>query len=82
MPLGFLPAKKKLLRRYKMEEFSELDAAAGAQSRCRELQTLGIDPQAFSGPHPTGDVYAVLVADAPSSTVLRFKCTGCPTQAQ
>ena len=54
-------------------DFSELDAAAGAQSRCRELQTLGIDPQAFSGPHPTGDVYAALVADAPRSTVLRFK---------
>jgi hypothetical protein len=46
---------------------------------CRVLQRMPIDPIVHSGPHllgideANGDVYAALVADAPRSTVLRFR---------
>ena len=60
-----------------------ITAADGAKSRCSLLQRIQIDPDLYSGPHllgvdaHNGDLYAALVADAPLSTVLRYKCTGC-----
>jgi hypothetical protein len=60
-----------------------LSAAANVDSPCTLLQTIHIDPQAYSGPHllgidgQSGDIYAALVADKPHSTVLRFKCEEC-----
>eukprot|EP00037_Helgoeca_nana_P001956 m.30633 g.30633 ORF g.30633 m.30633 type:complete len:278 (-) comp12248_c0_seq2:1525-2358(-) len=61
---------------------SKLSAATGSASACSVLQTITIDPAQYSGPHllgvdPTnGDIYAVLVADVPLSTVLRFAFKG------
>ena len=58
---------------------SNLSAEASTKSPCTLVQTLKIDPDMYSGPHllgvdpATGDVYAALVADAPKSTVLRFR---------
>ena len=46
---------------------------------CHVLQELPIDPSRYSGPHLlgvdpfNGDIYAALIADAPLSTVLRFR---------
>ena len=69
-------------QRIEVLDVSGLDARAGARSRCARVQTLAV-PTTVSGPHllgideSTGDVYTALVAAAPKSTVLRFKCTGC-----
>ena len=58
---------------------SELSVETGTHSRCPILQTLAIDPNEYSGPHllgvdeVSGDLYVALVADAPRSTVLRFR---------
>ena len=58
---------------------SQLSSEQGTASACSVLQTIEIDPREYSGPHllgvdkATGDVYAALVADAPKSTVLRFR---------
>jgi len=58
---------------------SKLSAGFGAASPCQVLQTIEIDPAEYSGPHLLGidpvsaDLYAVLVADAPLSTVLRYR---------
>jgi hypothetical protein len=46
---------------------------------CSILQTIHVPPAEYSGPHllgvdhRNGDLYAALVADAPRSTVLRYK---------
>jgi len=64
-------------------DVSGLDYSLGVRSSCAILQTITLDPAAYSGPHllgvdhNTGDLYAALVADAPQSTVLRYRCTGC-----
>ena len=66
-----------------MLDAQHINAADGAKSRCSLLQQIDIDPNVYSGPHllgvdaHNGDLYAALVADAPLSTVLRYKCTGC-----
>eukprot|EP00038_Savillea_parva_P003566 m.127483 g.127483 ORF g.127483 m.127483 type:complete len:377 (+) comp11211_c1_seq4:26-1156(+) len=61
---------------------SKLSASSGSASPCSVLQTITIDPAEYSGPHllgvdaTTGDLYAVLVADKPLSTVLRYSFAG------
>lgn len=66
---------------------SDLDSKKGAKSKCTILQQLEV-PSKYSGPHllgvdsHNGDIYAALVADAPLSTVLRFRPHGCTHKAE
>ena len=71
-----------LNQRIHVIDASGLDARGGAASKCKVIQELTWDPAKMSGPHllgvdpKSGDLYAALVADAPMSTVLKFKFTG------
>ena len=68
-------------QRITIADGSGLDRKLGGKSPCTVLQTITIDPDTYSGPHlmavdaSTGDIYAALVADAPKSTVLRFRAS-------
>jgi len=72
-----------LNQRIAIVDASRLNPKDGHKSKCTVLQIINIDPKKYSGPHllgvdhKNGDIYAALVADAPLSTVLRYKSTGC-----